>query len=332
MTTLSDLVSPRDTNHPLPAVLRLTFRFLLRAWSRFPKATGYLSEIIERWGGRLATRPLECCISNGMKMKCDLTDHVQRQIYFRGSYEPIETYLYQLLLRPGMVVIDAGANVGQYALFAAGVVGHGGEVHAFEPVPRSFQRLEAHVLKNGLAPIVRTNMSALWHREEALVLHLARDMWGNDGAYSLGMPLEAIDTVAAAGICLDDYVARSGITQLDFVKMDIEGAEWFALLGARSTIERWKPMMLLEINRDACGRLGYQPEQIWELLKPYGYRMWVIGQSADASHQVDSLADLDRVNVILHLGTLPDNVTMGWTLKSVLRHHRRIGISRHRAE
>lgn len=256
-------------------------------------------------------------------MKCDLRDHIQRQIYFRAAYEPIETYLFELLLRPGMVVIDAGANVGQYALIAASTVGDKGEVHAFEPVPTIFQRLRAHVLQNGVAAVVRTNMTALWHRAEAVSLHLGSDMLGNDGAYTIGLPLETMDTVASSGVRLDDYVAETGLNRLDFIKMDIEGAEQFALLGAKSVVARWRPMMLVEINRAACTRLGYQPERVWELLKPHGYFMWAVGESAGECRPLTSLANVDRANIIFHIGELPDNVIKGWTLKSVLRYHRR---------
>lgn len=332
-TLVSTFIRPKSQQaghapRPLPAVLRPTLRFLLRTWSRFPKAPGYFYQIVERWGGRLGVDPLNCRLSNGMRMKCDLTDHIQRQIYFRAAYEPIETYLFESLLRPGMVVVDAGANVGQYALIAAGAVGHDGEVHAFEPVLRNFQRLTANVLLNGLTATVRANMIALWDGAETLRLHLGSDMLGNHGAYTIGTPSERIDTVAAAGMRLDDYAVENGLTRLDFVKLDVEGAEWFALTGARLVLARWRPMMLVEINREACQRLGYQPEQIWELLRPYGYLMWAVGQSPGMCRSIDTLAGVDRANIIFHTGDLPERVIRGWSLKSVLRYHRKRAIAR----
>src|SRR6266516_72001 len=58
-----------------------------------------------------------------------------------------------------------------------------------------------------------------------------------------------------------------------------EGAEWFALRGATAVLARWRPTMLMEINRLACNGLRYEPERIWESLKPYGYLMWAVGPS-----------------------------------------------------
>ncbi len=310
-------VAPR----PLPALLRLAIRSLLRTWSRFPKAPGYLYRIVERWGSRLGVEPLQCRLFNGMKMRCDLGDQIQRQIYFFGAYEPIEVYLLTHLLRPGMVVIDAGANVGQHTLIAAAQVGRDGEVHAFEPVPRNFQRLAAHLLENRLATTVRANMIALWHRGETVRLNLGPGA-ANDGGWAIGTPSEAVDTVTSQGVRLDDYAVEHKLNRVDFIKMDIEGAEWFALQGATAVVARWRPMMLVEINRPACRALGYEPERIWESLKPYGYLIWAVGQSPAGCRSLSSLDSVELANVIFHTDRLPDNVISGWSYKSVLRFHR----------
>lgn len=310
-------VAPR----PLPALLRLAIRSLLRTWSRFPKAPGYLYQIVERWGARLGVEPLECRLFNGMKMRCDLGDQIQRQIYFFGAYEPIEVYLLAHLLRPGMVVIDAGANVGQHTLIAAGEVGRDGVVHSFEPVPKNFNKLVAHVLENGLVSTVKTNMTALWHRSETVRLNLASDK-ANNGGYTIGIPPDAMDTVTCPGVRLDDYVAENGLSRVDFVKMDVEGAERFALQGATGVLARWRPTILMEINRPACVALGYAPERIWEFLRQYGYLMWIVGQSADSCRSPLSLDGVELANAVFHTGPLPDNVVSGWSYKSVLRFHR----------
>src|SRR5690348_6538247 len=88
--TVNTRVGPRGqlAPRPLPGVLRPIIRFRLRMWSRFPKAPGYLYQVVERWGARLAVKPLECRLFNGMTMRCDLRDHIQRQIYFSGAFEP----------------------------------------------------------------------------------------------------------------------------------------------------------------------------------------------------------------------------------------------------
>jgi len=80
--------------------------------------------------------------------------------------------------------------------------------------------------------------------------------------------------------------------------------------------------MLMEINRLACRGLGYEPERIWEFLKPYGYLMWSVGPSPEMCRSLSSLDGVDSANVVFHTSGLPDNVTKGWSYKSILRFHR----------
>jgi FkbM family methyltransferase len=320
---LSGELRRKPNQRPLPIVIRPTIRFLLRTWSRFPKAPGYLTQVVERWGARLALEPIEGRLYNGMRMACDLGDIIQRQIYFRGAYEPVEAYLVAQLLSPGMVMIDGGANVGMYTLIAASEVGLHGKVHSFEPVPKNYERLVFNVSSNGLGSVVRTNMKALWHREE--VVRLGCDEVGNAGGYSIGNPIGEAGTAECAGTSLDQYVAENALDRVDFMKMDIEGAELFALQGAREVLSRWQPTMLLEINRRVCRRLGHEPKEIWEFLRPFGYSMWAVGESPDECRALSNLDLVDRANVIFHTHQLPTDVKGGWTYKSVLRFHRRRG-------
>ena len=298
---------------------------MLRLWALFPKAHGYLYQIVERYGSRLADDPLECRLFNGAKVTCDLHDHIQRLIYFYGSYEPIETYIVRALLHPGMVVVDAGANIGQYTLLAAMEVGIHGQVHAFEPVPKNFKQLAAHVLKNNLTNIVHMSMIPLWYKPETLSLCLRADMADNAGAYSVGMPSEGGDVLSwvnCLATTLDDYVAEKSLKKVDFIKMDIEGSEWFALRGAVSLFSYCQPTILLEINRETCRMVGYEPEKLWEFLKPYGYHMWLVGNAPWTCRPLLSLGGVDRANVIFHIEPLPEMVTKGWSLKGILQSHR----------
>ena len=244
-------------------------------------------------------------------------------MYFFGAYEPIDAYLFRTLLQPGMVVVDAGANVGQYSLISALQVGLEGAVHAFEPVPRNFDHLVAHVQANNFDSIVLANRLALWHEASILELHRSADMMDNDGAFTAGPVERLLESSKCHAVRLDDYVSELRLQRLDLIKMDVEGAELFALLGGRTSVARWRPTILMEINRVLCEALGYEPEGIWEFLRPLGYQMWLIGISPDSSRPLSNLDRVDRANVIFHVEELPQSVKQGWSEKSVLRSHRR---------
>ena len=120
-------------------------RSFFNFWGRIGKAPGYRYYAIDRWGHLLHEDGLRRSLKHQVWMDCDLRDHVQRQIYFYGAYEPIDSYLFCSMLEQGMTVIDAGANMGFYSLMAASVVKLGGKVFAFEPIPTNFEKLQRHI-------------------------------------------------------------------------------------------------------------------------------------------------------------------------------------------
>ena len=115
----------------------------LQGWGRTNLVPGYFAWAVERLGPRLAggEDSLPSTLPNGVRIRCDLRDHIQRAQWFFGAYEPVDSYLVMKLLRPGMNVVDAGANVGQYSVLASTAVGPSGSVHAFEPIPTNLERI-----------------------------------------------------------------------------------------------------------------------------------------------------------------------------------------------
>jgi FkbM family methyltransferase len=311
-----------------PAPFRLLGRLTLRTWARARVAPGFLYIAIERWGKYLACRPLQGRLFNGCAVTCNLNEHIQRHVYFFGAYEPIESYLFYRLIEPGMSVIDAGANVGQYTLVAAERVGPAGEVHAFEPVPENFEALAAHVRLNGFSDRVRCNSLALWDREIDLQLNLeASDQDENATNYSVGAKGAIVRTVASPAVRLDDYASHNSLKRVDVIKLDIEGAELHALRGARQLLETHRPTLLMEINRERCRGLGYEPEEMWSLLSPLGYKMQTIDADPAKCCTLESLRQTDRANIICYARALPAGFWQGWTLKQVISDFRSLRLA-----
>jgi FkbM family methyltransferase len=294
-------------------------RAMLVAWSRTGRAPGYLYQAVDRCGPALAGRSaLASRLPNGCRVHCDLRDEVQRVMWFFGAYEAVQARLFAQFLRPGLTVIDAGANVGQYTLLAATGVGPSGTVHAFEPVPETFARLQQNIADNALTN-VRPNRAALWHADGPLRLGLPPQMVGrNVGSYSLGQG-DLPSAVEAPGIRLDAYADAAGIDRVGLIKMDIEGAEPGALAGGRSLIERSRPVLFMEVARSLLGQLGSSPAALWRELSSLGYRAWRIGLSAATSGPISDLEGFEKADIIFHQEDLPPAVTDHWDLRAALR-------------
>lgn len=302
--------------------LRAGLRTLLRCWYRSGRKCGWHFRIVEKYGARLGeTAPLTARLPNGAHVFCDLREQIPRIIYFEGVYERSEAYVFQRLLQPGWTVIDAGANLGQYTLLAASAVGPHGSVHSFEPVPSTAGLLRQNVAANGFGRIHLVE-AALWHEAATLRLGLEEQNAFTSGGFSVGArggtrPLAR--EVSAPAVVFDEYAAAHGLERVDLIKMDIEGAEYFALQGMRRVLHRDHPLILMEVCRAYAERLDYRLSDVWKLLAgELGYRAVLVGEDASGCVPLNGLDTIEQRNVLFHVGPLPSEVLTGWTRRDLL--------------
>lgn len=235
---------------------------------------------------------LDGILPNGCTITCRMSDYVQFMAWFYGVYEPAESYIFNALVKPEMIVVDAGANFGQYTLLAATSVGALGHVHCFEPYPGNMDSLLLNVQRNGLSDRCSTNCCALWSRDGSLSLsppapeHL-RTYKTNNGAYrvSENLPGPSSSSSEVGCITLDSYVERESIEKIDFIKIDVEGAELDVLSGARNTLMQWKPLILMEVNETALAWHGRTSSELFTLMTSLGYQWSPIGDVPSSGSQ-----------------------------------------------
>jgi FkbM family methyltransferase len=153
----------------------------------------------------------------------------------------IEEYdAFRAAVRSGDTVIDAGANVGCYALLFGCWVGSSGHVYAFEPDPRAYEGLSRHVDLNGLRSIVTPINAAVSDgtRPDARMV-----VNGSPGVSRLAAMQPEAHTISVATTSIDEFCARHQITPR-VIKIDVEGAELDVLRGARDTIARTHDLQL----------------------------------------------------------------------------------------
>lgn len=219
-------------------------------------------------------------LPQGGKIKTDLSDHVQRHIYFLGYYERRITDLVIQTLGSGDTFVDVGANVGYYTVIAGVLVGSGGGVHSFEPIPAIYEALQENVTLNGLDN-VRLNRAALFEKEEELEIYLpgeANNGWGS--MVKRPSPYHPGPAVRCPALSLDNYLRQAGIDDIRLIKLDIEGAELFALRGMQGVLSSAKPPDLIcEADPELLEEAGHTPTDVIQFMESFGYQTRKIDRS-----------------------------------------------------
>src|SRR6202008_2152616 len=149
-----------------------------------------------------------------------------------------EVALLQRVLAPGDVFVDVGANIGYFTAVAAASVGRAGEVHAFEPVPRYFERLDA-LRRSNPEHRLHVYAEALGDAEGSAEIRVTRER--NIGWKTLLPGLmraeETGHTHTVRVRCLDHYLAERGVGRVALIKIDVEGYELPVLRGLTGYFE-----------------------------------------------------------------------------------------------
>lgn len=221
------------------------------------------------------------------------------------AYEPHVTGVFRARLRPGMHVVDIGANIGYFTMLSASLVGPSGSVLAIEPNPESVKVLEASRRANSFDQVTVLQVAA-GRAPGLLVLN---------PSYSNAMTSAPPDEVSALmrsitvpSFRLDDLIPRD--RTIDFVKIDVEGAEYNALLGASEMLKRCHPTVVSEFSPDMMpGISGVDGPEYLRFLLGFGYRVSVIelaGELTAYGGDVDQVMDAYARSGVDHIDLLFD--------------------------
>jgi FkbM family methyltransferase len=197
------------------------------------------------------------------------------RMILRGRFENVESRFVEGFLKPGMVVLDVGAHHGYYTLLASQKVGAHGRVIAFEPSPRDRSRLLQHLRLNGCAN-VQVEETALGEADGRAELYVVKGK--ETGCNSLRPPAvsEATDATQVRVTRLDDYIRDHDLPRVDFLKMDVEGAELAVLQGATEFLERRpRPVIFCEVQDMRTRAWGYAAREIVALLRGKDFRWYI---------------------------------------------------------
>ncbi len=232
---------------------------------------------------------------NGRRIAISLADkRFTAQLYYRERvYEPGELALLHRVLRPGMTVLDVGANIGLYTLELAAGAAPGGRTIAFEPDPLNRALLEENCRRNHCTNVTIVAAAVGDAVGETLLYQSTVNFGdhrtytaGDNDRYNAGHPRKSIPVPV---VTIDEYAAEHNL-DVDFIKSDIQGAEASLWRGMQQTIARRQNLQLFfEFWPYGIRACGDDPETLLQEMSGAGFSIYALEQGRLQQHQPAAL-------------------------------------------
>lgn len=233
------------------------------------------------------TREAQLVDVQGFKMYTDPKDSaISPQLLSKGCWEPYETEVFKGLIKPGMTVVDIGANIGYYSLLAATLVGKSGKVYALEPFGATCDILARSIAVNGMQNVALIRKAVT---NEVGTARLYFDKY-TPACNNLNGKGEFV-TIPCTTL---DHELKG--CKVDVIKMDIEGAEAKALVGMQGII-RDNPNVILvtEVYPEALRKAGSSVEEyVTKLLEWFDIRV-----IEEKKHRLAPCKSLEQVQKLM---------------------------------
>lgn len=196
-------------------------------------------------------------------------------IFDTGSYEENETKIIMECVKENDTILDIGANIGIYTILLNKYKNCA--TYSFEPIKYTFNLLKKNIKVNNVnAKIYNVGLS---DKNKVEKFYFNRKEIGASSMRDIRKDKENTSILKCNVMKLDDFIEKEGITNIDFIKIDIEGAELFALMGGGMNIKKHKPIIFCEMLRKWTKKFDYHPNDIINLLKSFGYVSYAIKEN-----------------------------------------------------
>ncbi len=216
--------------------------------------------------------------AGNLLMKVDIHSYMGGSIYWSGLHHLNEILYLRHALSDGMTFVDVGANQGEFSVFAASRLPHG-HVLAFEPVSSTRRLLVENKKINQLQSLEIFDFGLSDHdgsfpiyTSDDTVLHHGH----HEGLSTLYQTKDRNVFEEEIALKVFDEIFFPELNRMDFVKIDVEGAELFVLKGMMKSLAKFKPDLLIEINEETFNAAGYTTLDVISFLKDLNYTAFQI--------------------------------------------------------
>jgi len=228
--------------------------------------------------------------------RLDLSQGIDLAIYLNVFERAVWTAV-KTLVRPGMRVVDVGANIGAWTLPLASLVGPTGQVLACEPTAYAFHKLKQNLSLNpDLAERVDARQLMVTPVSSSAIPEALHSSWplgrGQRGHPALGAELKS--TRGSAALSLDDLISSCGWSRVDMIKIDVDGFECQVLRGAPLTLSRYRPLIIFELAPYVLAEHGEDSRTLIGILQLSGYQLCSLGGEPFPEDAAALLASIPR--------------------------------------
>ena len=211
---------------------------------------------------RVVRRRIVTADVDGARYELHLGEMIDLALYLQ-QFEPDVRAAIRRVTGPGMTVLDIGANVGAHTLLFSSLVGPTGRVVAFEPTDFAFKKLQKNVALN---PALRVELARVALADRSTLGQQVdfRSSWQTDGARVNGP--STVDMIR-----LDEWAGHHDLSNVDVIKLDVDGYEYQVIAGGLAMIARSRPTFIIEATWQHFADPAQNP---FEVLRSLGYGLW----------------------------------------------------------
>jgi FkbM family methyltransferase len=260
---MKDTKTRREDRHATPTDYKaLPVVLLLTAfkWFRLPKPIMYAGYMLIKNRQIWVVAKIK---GSNLPIRLNLGDFIQYWIFVNGIYEePLYRFLRQRL--KGKVFLDIGANIGN---FIFSMVDEAKVIYAFEASKANCALMRENIARHHISNVDVIHKAVTAKDRSFATLYISKDAQGNNSMYTAGESRsERVETIT-----LDTFVKQQTLKAVDYIKVDVEGAELEVLRGAEQTLKSFKPVLIVEFNSAITNVAGYDLATLYDVLIGFGY-------------------------------------------------------------
>lgn len=204
----------------------------------------------------------------GIHLQLDIYDYVSHWLYFGFRDDSHKTLM--SLVKPGQTILDIGTNYGTTILQFAKLLNGQGFAYGFEPDPLNFKLCQQNMSLNPFTNIEVENIG-LGNTESSL--YLVVDTASNRGGNRISTQIDNREHTEVKVIKLDSWAITKNLSQVDLLKIDVEGYEYEVLKGGVELLKRFKPTLFIELDDENLRLQQSSALELVEFLQALGYQL-----------------------------------------------------------